>query len=450
MLYIDKSCNPFECNMECLNACREIHGSNAPLRFSEKENRMEINQSDCTACLKCMRSCPLNAIKTSNGPHKIQEVELPSEIDFKRPYEIADTYVPFSEENIIFARVQYDPGFAYYQKPEDFGANQMIAKGIQGYSNVEHKLSRAGWQLYDFRHLVTKREDESKSDFTPDISNLDSHHLTESIKRSALFVGAVKVGIAKLDRRWLYSADRVGASYNIPESIKYAIVSLIEMDYDAIATSPAFPASAATALGYSKMAFVEIFLTSFIRHLGFTAIPCGNDVALSVPLAIDAGLGQYGRHGLLITKDYGSRVRIAKVLTDMPLLHDKPDYEFCQSVIRFCEECERCAEHCPNQCIPFGKERKWEGMTKSNNPGIRKWYVDVESCYGFWIENGSDCSNCIRACPYNKEKGLKLRTLLWFTHHVPRLNKLIIKIDDFFRGGEQQPPSLAWKKLGAT
>jgi reductive dehalogenase len=252
-----------------------------------------------------------------------------------------------------------------------------------------------------------------------------------------LSVGAADVGVAKLDRMWLYSANRIGEPYQIPQSIKYAIVALIEMDYDAIATSPAFPASIATAVGYSKMAFIEIILTAFIRKLGYTAIPCGNDLTLSVPLAIDAGLGQYGRHGLLITKEFGSRVRIAKVLTDMPLNIDQLDYDFCKSVIRFCEDCEKCAEHCPNQCIPFGKERTWNGETKSNNPGILKWYVNVESCYGFWIENGSDCSNCIRSCPYNK-KGLKLRSLVWFTKHMPWLNKLLVKIDDIFGGGKQK------------
>jgi reductive dehalogenase len=234
----------------------------------------------------------------------------------------------------------------------------------------------------------------------------------------------------------LYSTNRVEEPYNIPKSIKYAIVVLIEMDYDAIATSPAFPASAATALGYSKMAFIEIFLTAFIRHLGYEAIPCGNDVALSVPLAIDAGLGQYGRHGLLITKEYGSRVRITKVLTDMPLHHDAPDHDFCESVIQFCEVCEKCAEYCPNQCIPFGKERTWEGETLSNNPCVFKWYVNVESCYAFWIENGADCSNCIRFCPYNKKKGIKLRSLLWLTRHMPWLNKFVVKIDKVFGRGE--------------
>jgi reductive dehalogenase len=447
MLSIEASCNPTTCSLECIKACKEIHGESAPLYFSDDTRRMELQDEGCTACLKCVRACPFDAIRIKITTPEPPENPPLSEYAVSLSYEIADSYTPFSEENIIFARVQNDPEFSYFQKPEDFGAVEMISKGIQGYSHLEHKVSRAGWELYDFRHLVTMRGGAYGSGLIPDALKSDSELLTRSIKQTALFIGAVSVGITKFDRRWLYSTNRVGEPYNVPESIKYAIVALIEMDYDAIATSPAFPASAATALGYSKMAFVEIYLTAFIRHLGFNAIPCGNDVALSVPLAIDAGLGQYGRHGLLITKDYGSRVRIAKVLTDMPLLHDEPDHTFNQSVIRFCEDCEKCAEHCPNQCIPFGKDRTWEGKTISNNPGVLKWYVNVESCYGFWLENGSDCSNCIRACPYNKRKGRKLRSFLWLTKHAPWLNKLIVKIDDVFGGGKQQNPVSAWKQL---
>jgi len=58
--------------------------------------------------------------------------------------------------------------------------------------------------------------------------------------------------------------------------------------------------------------------------LGYTAIPAGHDAASSILLAIDGGLGQLGRSGLLVTPEYGARVRIAKVRTDMPLIPDKP------------------------------------------------------------------------------------------------------------------------------
>ena len=34
---------------------------------------------------------------------------------------------------------------------------------------------------------------------------------------------------------------------------------------------------------------------------------------------------------------------------------------------------------------------------------MRKWSVDAEKCFGFWVGQNSDCSICIRVCPYNKD-----------------------------------------------
>jgi reductive dehalogenase len=186
------------------------------------------------------------------------------------------------------------------------------------------------------------------------------------------------------------------------------------------------------------MAFLETELSAFLRRLGYRAIPCGNDIALSVPLAIDAGLGQYGRHGLLITREYGPRVRLAKVLTDMPLVPDAPDTAFSEAVIRFCEICGKCADLCPSQSIPRERERTWTGMSKSNNPGVKKWYVDVESCYNFWIQNGCDCSNCIRSCPFNKPNDWLHKAVTFIVERYPLLHRVVLAFDDLLGYGGQK------------
>ena len=364
----------------------------------------------------------------------------------RRPYEVADDYSRMSEADTIFARVQFDPEFEFYQITEFSGAEFMISTGTPGYGRFEHELSVAAWNLYDSRNSIKRPGIGLDPEAIESGTRIESdpHSLTSMVKKAARFFGANEVGIAKLDRRWLYTLNRKGVAYDIPETISHAVVMVIEMDYDAISTSPAFTSAAATGLGYSMMAFIELELASFIRRLGYEAITCGNDVGLSVPMAIDAGLGQYGRHGLLITKKYGPRVRIAKVLTNMPLVPDAPDSAFCDSVIRFCETCEKCASNCPSQSIPFGKARTWGGTTKSNNPGIKKWYVNVESCYGFWTKNGSECSNCIRSCPYNKRDGLLHRAVMWFVQHAPWMNRLIIKMDDLLGYGRQRDNTTFW------
>jgi epoxyqueuosine reductase len=171
----------------------------------------------------------------------------------------------------------------------------------------------------------------------------------------------------------------------------------IEMDEAEIKQSPACPASAASAIAYSKMAFTASSLAEFIRNLGYTAIPDGNDSSLSIPLAVDAGLGQLGRNGLLITPEFGPRVRLCKVFTDLPLEPDKP----IDFVTDFCRRCRLCADACELSAISTQPEPNWESACGSNNPGALKWYVDSEKCYEFWCDNGTDCSTCISVCQYN-------------------------------------------------
>ncbi|MCD6431373.1 reductive dehalogenase [Candidatus Bathyarchaeota archaeon] len=220
----------------------------------------------------------------------------------------------------------------------------------------------------------------------------DTREMSKQVKRAARLFGASLVGICKLNREWLY------ADVDVPEKFENAIVMAIAMDTDGIATSPAVPAAAATGVGYSRMAFTLACVGEFIRNLGYEAIQCGNDTALSIPLAIDAGLGELGRNGLLITPQYGPRVRLCKILTDLPLEPDKP-IEF--GVKEFCKKCKLCAEHCEAGAISMDDEPSFEIKCKSNNPGALKWYVDVEKCYLYWCENGIDCSTCIKVCPYN-------------------------------------------------
>jgi reductive dehalogenase len=446
------TCGPSSCSHECLDACQRVHRDESPLSFQKGQDYPVINLDTCTTCLACVRACPLDAItaERADGRSPLEAVDagVQEESDYA-PYNVSDDLKQMSEADTVFARVQFDPDFQYYHQTEFSGAELMISKNIPGYSRFEHEISVAAWKLYDSRNSIQRSGiglDLDASE-TGEKKVTNPEELTQMVKKAARFFGADLVGIAPLNRDWLYTLDRRGEPNDVPESMEFVIVMAIEMDYDAIATSPAFTSSAATGLGYSNMAFVELELAAFIQRLGYSAMTSGNNVSLSVPQAIDAGLGQYGRHGILITKEFGPRVRIAKVLTDMPLLRDYPNEDFCESVVRFCKTCEKCATTCPSQCIPYGKEQTWEGTSISNNPGIKKWYVDVESCYGFWVENGSECSNCIRSCPYNKKDGIFHRTIMWFVQHVPWLNRLIVKMDDIAGYGKQKSGGKFWRKF---
>ncbi|NIV08093.1 MAG: reductive dehalogenase, partial [candidate division Zixibacteria bacterium] len=227
----------------------------------------------------------------------------------------------------------------------------------------------------------------------------DPQWMTDRVKQIARFYGADLVGITEINPLWVYSHyfERPTREYDeLDLPYKYAIVMGIEMDPKFINESPAPEASATTALAYSQMAEISASLAKYIRALGYPAVPSGNDTTQSIPLAIDAGLGELGRLGLMLSPEFGPRQRLTKVYTDLPLIPDKP-IDF--GIQKFCETCHACANACPVNAIRW-EDRTTERTSISNRPGILRWPVDVAKCYLFWTENGNDCSNCVAACPW--------------------------------------------------
>ena len=166
-----------------------------------------------------------------------------------------------------------------------------------------------------------------------------------------------------------------------------------------------------------------------------------NDTAASIPYAIKAGLGEYGRHGLLIAPGLGPRLRIGKIFTDLPLAHDRP-VRF--GVKEFCQVCRKCSDACPPKAIAAGEPNDRIHNT-SNACGITKWTTDAEKCFGFWVTQVTDCSICIRVCPYNRSYPRwlnKLRFALMGTF----LRRFMLWLDTALGGGERNPPRWWWQR----
>lgn len=63
-------------------------------------------------------------------------------------------------------------------------------------------------------------------------------------------------------------------------------------------------------------------------------------------VAVDAGMGELSRMVYLLTMEFGPRLRLSAVTTDMLLVADKPVDLGIQS---FCVLCKKCAVCCPSQ-----------------------------------------------------------------------------------------------------
>ncbi len=318
------------------------------------------------------------------------------------PYVIRDLE-RFDQRNNIFGRMLYDNESDFYRKGIYDKVEDIMKQNKKGYSCFDFAKVMGSWTVYDYFHgafswnILSNANSVMNKPKIKKITIENKSSMTEKIKDVGIFFGASIVGITELNPLWIYSYNLDGNRIIIPKDFRYAIVMAIKMKPVLIKESPNFTACAETGLAYSKMAFCVSCVSEYIRYLGYEAIPMGNDTALSIPLAIDAGLGELGRHGLLITKDYGPCVRICKVITDLPLEADKP-INF--GVMNFCKKCKKCAEACEADAIQFDEKPSFRVLSISNSKGIFRWAVNHDKCYNFWIENGGDCSNCIAACPY--------------------------------------------------
>ncbi|MFC2095032.1 reductive dehalogenase [Candidatus Bipolaricaulota bacterium] len=321
----------------------------------------------------------------------------------KPTYEIDPSVLKrFDERDTIFMRRFWDHAASFHGVEYRDLALERISSGESGYSRVEFARILASWTVHDcfggaFSWERLGQADTSMMQF--DRYEADPAEMTAEIKQTARLFGADLVGICEVDDQWIYSHDRSGDLIELPPECTHAIVMAIVMDKEGVATSPEYASAVSTGVGYSKMAFAIASLSAFLRNLRYKALPMGNDTALSIPLAIDAGLGQLGRNGLLVTPEHGPCVRLCKVLTDMPLVADQP-IDFGLPV--FCRTCDRCSEACQADAISSDADPSFDVACPSNNPGIRRWPVDADRCYEFWAENTAACSNCISSCPFSK------------------------------------------------
>jgi epoxyqueuosine reductase len=362
----------------------------------------------------------------------------------------------YDQKNEMFKRPRWDPSVEYCAK---FYGVFMPREDKPGYTLLDLAFKNAAWWLeLGFAKGVlggkeglfawdAKQWGETKPPTGLKLKVDDPVKMAKVVKKVARYFGASLVGICELDRRWVYSYSyhmqtKEHAPVEIPEECKYAIATAVEMDYEAMRTSPALTQGAATGLGYSEEAFTAGLLAQFIRALGYQGIPQGNDTSCSIPVAIDAGLGELSRSGQLITPEFGPRVRVSKVFTDMPLVSDNP-IEF--GVWEFCRKCEKCAIHCPSQAIIYGEPTE-EIHNISNRKGLLRWPINAEKCFAFWAAQGGSCANCIRVCPFNKPPGRLHSWVRWGVQHTRWLDSLFVRADDLLGYGKQISNDEFWRK----
>lgn len=204
----------------------------------------------------------------------------------------------------------------------------------------------------------------------------------EALRERALALGAGAAGFCALPDSALYQ----GVEPGLPNAIAVAC----PMDFDEMEYATELRGGLETMRAYIQTTRTVVALAAHIRSLGWRARAyCESADILHIPIAIEAGLGQLGKHGSLITRELGSNFRLGTVLTDMPVAVDAP---VDIGVDDLCLGCQRCTIDCPADAISDEKQ-----MVR----GVEKWYVDFDRCVPYFTETFG-CGICIQVCPWSK------------------------------------------------
>jgi hypothetical protein len=214
----------------------------------------------------------------------------------------------------------------------------------------------------------------------------------DELRQFAQSAGADEVGFSSVPQEWVFKHTAIRYSH--------AIVLVMEMDKARMDLAPNPDTALMVHETYNQLGQVCNKIAEWLRERGYAAHaghPLGG-MALYPPMAQAAGLGWRGINGLVITPQFGPRVRLAAVFTEIENL---PVYQGDEHawVLDFCEACKRCIRDCPPDAFYDEPIQHKNGLVT---------VLDNEKCFPYFAKNHG-CSVCIKVCPFNQQSYHKIK-----------------------------------------
>jgi len=200
------------------------------------------------------------------------------------------------------------------------------------------------------------------------------------------FIKSLKIsgiGYTKVPREYIFFKKAV--------AYENAIVLAMNMDKEKISTAPSKKALKNIWQTYDGLGVAANKIARYLRKKGFASHashPLGG-IVLYPRLAEKAGMGAFGKAGILITPINGPTLRLAAVYTNIENLPLNEGNEHLW-VRDFCEQCNKCIKACPPGAIYK------EAIEHDSG---RVTHIDNEKCFPYFGNNFA-CTICISVCPF--------------------------------------------------
>ena len=237
---------------------------------------------------------------------------------------------------------------------------------------------------------------------------------SQDIKAAAKRMGADIVGIGSIDR-WSTAPIQMDPKQIMPKAKSIIAMGFRVMRGSLRGIEEGTYFSNYSSMGYGGITYLYmpmtvINLSKMIEDEGYEAVPMGHqsdwrgidnlgyfkenfsrpvapgkaapDVMVNLRIAgFLCGLGEIGYSKMLLTPEFGPRVRIGIIITDMEL---EPDPIMEPGTL--CNRCMACVRECPGGCIPADR------TIKANVGGYELEWADVDMEKCDWIfQGGAEC-----------------------------------------------------------
>lgn len=281
-------------------------------------------------------------------------------------------------EEMFFNRIDPEPEWLAHSRP---GRAMELLE--MAYTRERPEIKRVWGERVAEQQRRVRAAEEAEPDRPP--CEVD---LTADVKAEALRLGFSAVGIARFHRTYVYS--------NYARDVRYTRLVVLALErpaelFEEELLSVGYMHTTQRLMhdGTEKLLDLAAFLRSKGHRSQVVAGPIGVNLVKVLPYAEEAGLGQMGLNGQLLSPYFGSRWHPFALSTDARLTADSPrDF----GVRKLCDACQVCVRRCPGRAIP-GVRVHWRGAHKNK--------LMVERCVPMLMRYAT-CNVCTKVCPVQR------------------------------------------------